>query len=110
MRTLQRDSLEVVMKWIAAITGAIVGYQVGFYAVGSGVHGGEAWPTLLFCGPVWMFAAALGDNMGYVRAMMLGTAVLYAIYGWCLVNFRSWRTVLTIAMMHVPFALLSLAY
>lgn len=98
------------MKPTASLICSIIGYNIGWLAVAIGSHGGEAWPTLLFCGPVWPIATAFGDNMAYVWTIIYGTAILYAVYGWCLCHFRWWKAMLTIVLLHTPFALLSFAF
>lgn len=97
------------MKWVAAVIGAVIGYNVGWYSVGIGSHGGDAWPTLVFCGPAYLLAAGFGDNLGYVWALIIGTAALYGGYAWCLFHLRRWSVLLVVVLIHVPFILMAIS-
>jgi hypothetical protein len=98
------------MKWTVASILAFIGLNVGMLAVEMGSHGGDAWPALMFCGPAYLLAAPMGDSLGYVFVMIIGTALLYGAYGWSLVHFRWWKALLTIALVNAPFVLLSMVF
>jgi hypothetical protein len=89
---------------------AFIGLYVGMVAAGMGSHGGDAWPSLMFCGPAFMLAVPMGDSPAYAVAMIIGTAILYGTYGWSLVHFRWWKALFTIALINAPFVLLSIVF
>jgi hypothetical protein len=94
-----------VLKWLAVIVGAFVGYLVGDFAVGSGAHGGHAWAPFLLVGPLSLVIMAMGDGLAAQGSWPIATAMLYAVYTACMVRFRNWITPLVILAIHAHFAL-----
>jgi hypothetical protein len=94
------------MKWLAAILGGVAGYNLGWFVLVTGMHGGVGWPSLLACGPLWLVLLAMGDFFAALGSWQIGTALLYATYGLCCGHFRRWTVPLVIIAVHALFALL----
>jgi len=74
------------IAWALAAMAFAVGSPVGFFSVVFGAHGNVPWPTATLCAPAYLVATCLGDNLGYVAAMILGTSAFYALYAYLVVR------------------------
>ena len=74
------------LAWALAAMAFAAGLPVGFFSVVVGAHGNVPWPTATLCAPAYLVATCLGDNLGYVAAMILGTSAFYALYAYLVVR------------------------
>lgn len=78
----RRDRLGIA--WALSLAAFFLGLPVGLFAVITGAHGGDAWPTIVFCAPVYLVATFVGDNLYYVATMVLGTGLMFGGYSFLL--------------------------
>jgi hypothetical protein len=88
------------VAWLCAAVAVFLGLPVGWFAVVTGAHAGEAWPTITLCAPVYLVATTVGDNLGYVAIMVFGTGLLYGAYARLLVGQVFIKGLLIVTCMH----------